>query len=166
MKDRILIDNRQSEQTPFRGWKSAVRRAVEATLRAEEVPVRSEISVALVSREEIRRLNREFRGVDRETDVLSFPLLEAGEAPAGKTAYLGDVLLCPAVIAAQAEEFGTGFRRETCFLAIHSTLHLLGYDHIKKKEKSAMFARQEQIFASLGEGEIRTEMKRNHENGE
>ncbi|MBR2616514.1 MAG: rRNA maturation RNase YbeY [Clostridia bacterium] len=91
MKPRICIENEQTEKAPFRGYKTALRRAIAATLIREGFLRPSEIGVTLVTREEIRRLNREFRDVDRETDVLSFPLMEE-EEPEEDVAYLGDVI--------------------------------------------------------------------------
>lgn len=159
MKKSILIENSQQEKSPFRGYKTALRRAILATLEAEGFQRDFEISVTLVSAEEIRRLNREFRDVDRETDVLSFPLLEEEEEE-DPVAYLGDIVICPSVISRQAAEFGTTYRQEMCLMVIHSALHLLGWDHMEESEKEQMFALQEKILASLDEGEIKTEQER------
>ncbi|MBR3836547.1 MAG: rRNA maturation RNase YbeY [Clostridia bacterium] len=161
MKPKIWIENNQSEKAPFRGYKTVLRRAIGIVLEEEGFHDPCEISVSLVTREEIRRLNGEFRQVDRETDVLSFPMLEEGEEPLpGKRVCLGDIILCPAVILEQSTAFGTTFRQEMCLMVIHSTLHLLGWDHMEEKAKEEMFALQEKLFASLGEGEIKTEKER------
>lgn len=161
MNHRIFIEDRQ--ETPlFRGWKSALRRAVSAVLEREGFLFRGEISVSLVSPEEICRLNEEYRDTPRPTDVLSFPLLEEGEepVPVGKYVPLGDIVVCPEVIREQAVGFGTTYRQEFCLMVIHSTLHLLGWDHMEEKEKEEMFLLQEEILASLSEGEIKTESER------
>lgn len=155
MKHRILIENTQREKAPFRGYKSALRRAIEKTLEWEQFPLPTEISVTLVSREEIARLNGEYRGIPKETDVLSFPLYEEGEA--GDVAYLGDIILCPGVIFDQAKAFSNPYPGEMCLMAIHSTLHLLGWDHMEEEEKRKMFARQEEIFAALTGVSVKTE---------
>ena len=160
MKPCIFIENEQKEQTPFRGYKSALRRAIEETLKREGFIPKAEISVTLVSSEEICRLNREFRGVDRPTDVLSFPLTEEGEEFEEKEVCLGDIILCPKVIFSQAKEFGTSYRQEMCLMAIHSTLHLLGWDHMEEKEKEEMFARQEAILSCVENCQIQTEQER------
>ena len=157
MNHRIFIENNQNEKAPFRGYKTALRRAITATLLKEGFEGKGEISVSLISPEEIRRLNGEFRGVDRETDVLSFPLEE--EADGGVT-YLGDIILCPRVIFDQSEEFGTTYRQEMCLMTIHSTLHLLGWDHMEEKEKEKMFSLQEEILVSLNEGSVKTLQER------
>ncbi len=161
MKHRIHFENTQKEKAPFRGYQSALRRAIEKTLEKESFPVNAEISVTLVSREEIRRLNREFRETDRETDVLSFPLLEEGQDAAEEmfegACQLGDVIVCPDVIYEQAKAFGTTYRQEFCLMVIHSTLHLLGWDHLEEKEKKDMFALQETVLRELQEGSIQTE---------
>ncbi len=158
MKHRIVIVNEQTEKSPFRGYKGALTRAIEKTLEREAFSSRAHVEVTLVSPEEIRRLNREFRGVDRETDVLSFPTEEEGfeNEP---VVYLGDIILCPAVIAAQAPSYQATYRQEMCLMAIHSTLHLLGWDHMEETEKKEMFALQEEIMRSLNEGDIVTETK-------
>jgi probable rRNA maturation factor len=151
----ILIENNQKEKAPFRGYKTALRRAITKTLEKEGFSRSCEVSVTLVSAEEIHSLNRQYRNVDRETDVLSFPMWE--ESDPDSVAYLGDIILCPKVIFSQAASFGTTFRQEMCLMAIHSTLHLLGWDHMEEDEKKEMFALQEEILALLGEGEVKTE---------
>lgn len=155
MKHRVFIENDQQEKAPFRGYKTAIRRAVDAVLEEEGFAGKAEISVTLVSPEEIQRLNREWRGVDRATDVLSFPLEE--EAFAGSYTPLGDVIVCPAVIERQSKDFGTTYRQEFCLMVIHSVLHLLGWDHVEENEKKEMFEKQENILRALREGEVKTE---------
>ena len=156
MKHCIFIENLQKEKAPFRGYKTAVRKAVCAVLEEEGFQGRAEVSVTLVSPEEIRELNRNWRGVDRPTDVLSFPL-EEEDCLCGNTVCLGDVIVCPAVIEDQAKEFGTTYRQEFCLMVIHSVLHLLGWDHMEENEKKEMFAKQEKILRALDEGEVKTE---------
>ena len=157
MKHRILIENQQEERRPFRGYKTLLRRAVSAALEAEGFIQKAEISVILVSREEICRLNARFRNTPRETDVLSFPLSDVEDDLYGDTVLLGDIVVCPDVIFSQAASFGTTYAQEFCLMVIHSTLHLLGWDHMEEEEKQKMFSRQEAILDSLGEGEVKTE---------
>ena len=165
MNHCIEIENLQDAVPPFRGYKTALRRAVSATLEEMRVDRRAQVSISLVSSEEIRRLNREFRETDRETDVLSFPLWEKEEEweADGGVVPLGDIIVCPQVIRRQSEEFGTTYRQELCLMVIHSTLHLLGWDHMEEEEKKKMYALQEKILSSLKEGEIQTEAKRKTE---
>ncbi len=156
MKHRIFIENAQQDKAPFRGYKTAVRRAVCAVLEEEGFEGCAEVSVTLVSPEEIRELNKTWRGVDRPTDVLSFPL-EEDDVFGGKYTPLGDVIVCPFVIDSQSKEFGTTYRQEFCLMVIHSVLHLLGWDHMEENEKKQMFEKQEKILRSLSEGEVKTE---------
>lgn len=156
MKHRVLIENQQRDKAPFRGYKTAVRRVVDAVLEEEGFDGTAEVSVTLVSPEEIRCLNQTWRGVDRPTDVLSFPT-EDEETYGGRYTCLGDVIVCPAVIDRQSAEFGTTYRQEFCLMVIHSVLHLLGWDHMEENEKKEMFAKQEKILRALSEGEVKTE---------
>ena len=109
---------------------------------------RCEISVTFVDMEEIHELNKLHRGVDKPTDVLSFPQFEdvCEEAPEEGEICLGDVVICREKAAEQAEEFGHSFEREILYLFVHSVLHLLGYDHMEEGEKKVMRAREEKIM--------------------
>ena len=113
-------------------FKTVVRRAISKTLEREKFPFDTEVSVTLCDNEYIRKLNSRYRGKDKPTDVLSFPLYEDGNfnvAECISGAMLGDIVISLERAKEQAEELGHGFLREVAFLAIHSTLHLLGYDH-------------------------------------
>lgn len=134
--------------------------AARAALRAEGVNCGCEISVLLTDNAGIREINREFRGVDAPTDVLSFPMneLRPGEFDAGLcerdpesgAVLLGDMAISLERCAAQGEEFGHGFEREVMYLTVHSVLHLLGYDHVDEGEmKRRMRAREEEIMRLL-----------------
>lgn len=146
-------------------WESRFQEAVQAVLREEgllDLPV--EVSLSVVGREEIHRLNREFRQVDRPTDVLSFPLLdfqsgpvrdavENGEVnPESREVCLGDIVICQEIAEEQAREYEHSLLREMSFLTIHSMLHLLGYDHMEPEEEAEMCRKQEMILQSLGIG--------------
>jgi probable rRNA maturation factor len=116
----------------------------------------AEIGVTVVDAEEIRELNRDYRGVDSVTDVLSFPQYDdtdelAEDLSAGNGSVLiGDVVICYDRVLSQAEEFGTGEKREAVYLFTHSILHLLGYDHMQEDEKREMRSREEEIMHSIG----------------
>ena len=137
-----------------------IKKAVRLALDAEGVDVPCEISVMLTDDEGIRSVNSEFRGIDRATDVLSFPLneLTPGEFdPDGcerdmdtGAVMLGDMMISVPRCAAQGEEFGHGYEREIMYLTVHSVLHLLGYDHVDEGEmKRQMRAREKEIMRLL-----------------
>lgn len=113
---------------------------------------RCELSVTFVGLDEIHELNREYRGVDRPTDVLSFPQFEdlEEEIPEVGEICLGDVVICREKAEEQAEEFGHSFEREMVYLFTHSVLHLLGYDHMEEDEKKVMRQREEEIMEQIG----------------
>ena len=116
----------------------------------------AEIGVTVVDAEEIRELNRDYRGNDSVTDVLSFPQYDDMEelaydlADEAVTALIGDVVICYDRVLSQAEEFGTGVTREFVYLFTHSILHLMGYDHMEEDDKREMRAREEEILGSIG----------------
>ena len=134
-----------------------IKKAISTALDAENVNVPCVISVMLTDDEGIRSVNSEFRGIDSATDVLSFPLnvLTAGEFDAQScerdldtgAVMLGDMMISVPRCEAQGEEFGHGFEREVMYLAVHSTLHLLGYDHVDEGEmKKQMRTREKMIM--------------------
>ena len=111
---------------------------------------RAEISLTLVSLEEIRELNRDYRDVDKETDVLSFPQFEGvDDMPEFGELCLGDVVICRDKVEEQAKEFGHSFERELIYLFVHSMLHLLGYDHMEEEEKAVMRAKEEEVMKEI-----------------
>ena len=136
---------------------AAIREAANRALEAEGIGVPCLISVLLTDEEGIRSVNREFRGVDAETDVLSFPLneLEPGsfreedceiDFETG-TVMLGDMMISLPACERQGMEYGHGFEREIRYLTVHSVLHLLGYDHLDEGVKKAqMRAREKEIM--------------------
>lgn len=111
-----------------------------------------EVSVSFVSAEEIHELNREYRGVDSVTDVLSFPQYDDMADAQGDVIELGDVVICRDRAKEQAEEFGHSFAREIIYLFVHSVLHLLGYDHMTFDDKKEMRGREEEVMEFLGIG--------------
>lgn len=128
-----------------------LNQAASVLFEAEGVDMeRAEISLTLVSLEEIRELNRDYRDVDRETDVLSFPQYEGvEEMPEEGELCLGDVVICLDKVKSQAEEFGHSFEREFVYLFVHSLLHLLGYDHMEDDEKTVMRAKEEATMKEI-----------------
>ncbi|MBQ7327350.1 MAG: rRNA maturation RNase YbeY [Clostridia bacterium] len=122
---------------------------------------RVNISLNFVSGEEIKSLNNQFRQIDRQTDVLSFPNLnkttdqKLTEFDSERNfddglLFLGDVVICKKVAYAQAKEYGHSKKREICFLALHGLLHLLGYDHIEKQDEEEMQGVADKILKEFG----------------
>ncbi len=109
-----------------------------------------QITVTLVDDEEIHEINRTYRNVDRPTDVISFPSEEGEHIAEIPDGFLGDIIISIPRAQAQAEEYGHSFRRELSFLAVHGTLHLLGYDHMTDEEAKEMFGLQEDILKEMG----------------
>ena len=121
--------------------------AAEAALAYEGAA--GDITISVVDDEEIHRMNREYRGVDRPTDVLSFPAAEGDAFPAIPDAFLGDIAISLPRAEMQAEEYGHSLLRELTFLTVHGTLHLLGYDHMMDEDRARMFARQDEILEKI-----------------
>lgn len=114
-----------------------------------------EVSLSVVSADQIRELNADFRQIDRITDVLSFPMYEREELDEIEEnreyedyeVNIGDIVLCYDRAAEQAEEYGHSLKREICYLVTHSIFHLLGYDHMEEEEKQMMRTREEQVLS-------------------
>lgn len=141
-----------------------VVRAVEGVLAAEGVEREVEVSVSFVDKDEMHALNREWRGIDAPTDVLSFECDSAFDAdvPDGETIELGDVILAPEVVAAQAPGFGNTPQGELLLMLVHGTLHLLGYDHIDEDEARVMEAREDELVRRLGDESVRVSPTADH----
>ncbi len=154
--------SRERRNLGHRNAVSLIRRAACMALDAEGIDVPCILSVMLTDEEGIRAVNREFRGVDSATDVLSFPLneVEAGafdadaceRDPETGAVLLGDMMISLPRCEQQGEEFGHGFEREIQYLTVHSVLHLLGYDHVDEGEqKRRMRAREKAIMGDRDE---------------
>lgn len=107
-------------------------------------------NVIIVDNEYIHKLNREYRGIDRPTDVISFALEDTEDIKYEDFRLLGDIYISIDKAKEQAIEYGHSFKREICFLAVHGLLHLLGYDHMVKEEEKIMFSKQELILNEAG----------------
>ncbi len=159
IKHKIYTRNEQKKKCLTPAARALVKRAITAALSYEGFDAPAEVSVTFTDNERIRRLNREFRNKDAATDVLSFPMLDEGGEDAdfdvdpdtGLT-VLGDIVISVERAREQAEQFGHSFERELSFLAVHSVLHLLGYDHERsEKEDKEQRRRQEEILSLLGQ---------------
>ncbi len=158
MSHTVVISSEREEDTA--GVEELLQRVIPAALDAEKVDVPCEVDVLLTDDEGIHEINLEQRGVDSPTDVLSFPMfdLRPGDKPSPAEAdpgtgrvMLGDMALNLDRAREQGEEFGHGTVRETAYLAVHSVLHLLGYDHMDDGPmKAQMRAREEAILSELG----------------
>ncbi|MEG2322165.1 MAG: rRNA maturation RNase YbeY [Bacilli bacterium] len=107
-------------------------------------------NVIIVDNEYIHKLNKEYRGIDRPTDVISFALEDSKDMINYDFRILGDIYICLPKAKSQAIEYGHSFLRELCFLTIHGLLHLLGYDHMVKEDEEVMFKEQELILNEAG----------------
>ncbi len=105
-----------------------------------------EFNIILVDNEYIHKINKEYRGIDRETDVISFALEDDESFPEMETKVLGDIYISIDKAKSQAIEYGHSFKRELCFLAVHGFLHINGYDHMNEEDEKIMFGLQEEIL--------------------
>ena len=159
MEHMVIINSELEEDTGT--WETLLSKVIPAALEAEGVAVPCEVDVLLTDDEGIHQINLEQRGVDAPTDVLSFPMFEfiPGEPPSDDAdadpetglVPLGDMVISLERARAQGEEYGHGTEREVAYLAVHSVLHLLGYDHMDEgPQKRQMRVREEAILGKLG----------------
>lgn len=144
-QDKIVIDD---------ALKSRLVAGLNAAARLHGLTEQTEVDITIVDDEEIHRLNREYRNVDRPTDVLSFALDEGGEdepelLDAPEEHLLGDIIISVETAQRQGEEFGHGLTREVVYLAVHGLLHLLGYDHMTEEDKVIMRAKEEEALREI-----------------
>ena len=144
----VRIDVRGGEKQ----WDAeSIERLSLFTLEYMEAPQSCEVSISLVSESEIHELNREYRGVDRPTDVLSFECDNPWEEyAADEPIEIGDVVIALDVVDEQRGKFGTSFEQEASLMLVHSLLHLLGYDHIEEDEATEMEALEKEILDAYG----------------
>ena len=153
-KMTLLIDNRTDFEIT-KEFEKLFNDVVKESLRYEEFDPECEVSLSIVSNDEIQEINKQFREIDAPTDVLSFPLLtfeegEQADVNENNEIMLGDIIISIDKAKAQAEEYGHGLRRELAFLTAHSMLHLMGYDHMEEEEQKEMFKKQDDILNNLG----------------
>ncbi len=107
-------------------------------------------NIIFVNNETIRKINREYRNIDRETDVISFALEDNNTFPKGEFRVLGDIYISIDKAISQKDEYNHSLKRELCFLVTHGLLHLLGYDHMTKEDEKEMFDLQKELLDSYG----------------
>ena len=141
----LLIDNRQKTKEINKDNITLIKRAIKACMIEEGKGLNAEISLSFVNNNEIRELNKKYRGKDYSTDVLSFPLDEEID----DIIILGDIVVSVDKVIEQAEEYNHTFERELIYLIIHGMFHLLGYDHIKEEDKKIMRLKEKKITKKL-----------------
>lgn len=147
----IVMDDRQKYLEIDDVLMEKIESVMRKCLSDEGVDEDLEISLTFVDDEEIHRINKEFRGVDSPTDVLSFPLFTDDEFDVEyEEVALGDIVVSTQTAIRQAQEYGHSITREICFLICHSMFHLLGYDHMTDEEADIMEKKQEGVLNSLG----------------
>ena len=159
----LIIDDLVTDGLDF-DYKKTAEDVVNESLKILKFPLPAQVSLSLVSEEEIHVENQQFRNVDRPTDVLSFPMLEypaPGDFsfieddeesidPDTGEVVLGDIVLCIPRVLSQAQEYGHSVKREYAFLIAHSMLHLMGYDHMNDQDKSQMRRMEEKAMNEAG----------------
>ncbi len=147
----LLISNDTNEDLDLDLIRKKAEKTITEVLRVENISENVEVSLSIVDKETIHKLNKDYRNVDRETDVLSFPLDEEGFDNEGNPLILlGDIVICLDVAEDQAANFGHSLEREIMYLICHSTLHLLGYDHIEEDDKKVMRSKEKEVMKNLG----------------
>lgn len=147
-------------------YETLIRRVIQGACDYVGCPYEAEVDVVITDSDGIREVNREYRQIDAPTDVLSFPMLEYDQPghfefleedmadinfnPDTGELLLGDIMLNYDRVVSQAESYGHSQERELAFLTAHSMFHLFGYDHMEKKERSLMEAKQEELMRGLG----------------
>ena len=161
----IYTDNRQEKLNVDEEFINSLEAVCDFVLKKEGVNCKYQISLLFVDNEEIREINRETRNIDRATDVLSFPMLDYPNKKFFKDFYidynfdetfldgdelvLGDIVLSLERALEQSEEYNHSYKREVSYLAVHSILHLLGYDHMEEDDKAIMRKREEELLGEL-----------------
>ncbi|GMQ63439.1 rRNA maturation RNase YbeY [Vallitalea maricola] len=160
-----IIINNDTEQNFSKEYADIINKVIAVSLDQEKCPYEIEVSVTITNNDEIRKINREHRDMDKPTDVLSFPLIdftkpsEFDEIDEDNDEWfdldtgelmLGDIIISLERACEQAKEYGHSIEREIGFLTAHSMLHLMGYDHIINEEEQVMNAKQQQILNEVG----------------
>ena len=149
---QIFFENSQNKVEISESLLTKLQAGLDAVAKLHKLGPEAEVSLTLVDDAEIHSLNREYRGVDRPTDVLSFALDEGDEPEqfdGPEEHLLGDIVISAEAAVRQGEEFGHGLERELVYLAVHSLLHLLGYDHMEEADRKIMRAKEEEAMREI-----------------
>ncbi len=134
----------------FNNYEEIYSYLIEKTFKVLNLSFDPVVSVSFIDNEEIHKINKEYRKIDRPTDVISFAFLDnedrAKEYASGMPVILGDIYISLDKADEQAKEYGHSMKRELCFLFVHGLLHLLGYDHMTKEDEEIMFPLQDKIL--------------------
>jgi probable rRNA maturation factor len=157
---RIFIENEQSELDLKEEHAGLLNKTVLTCLQDENVEIGCEINILITNDASIRQINRQFRNIDRPTDVLSFPIInikngrilsEEGDYDMDEgLLLLGDIVISIETAQRQADQYGHPLERELAFLVSHGVFHLLGYDHMEKDEETIMMSKQELVLNKMG----------------
>lgn len=146
----IIFDNRQEFKKLEEGIMDNIESVIKECLDYEGYSDDYEVSLSFVTNNEIKKLNNNFRGIDKVTDVLSFPMMTEDDFDIEyEEESLGDIVISIERASEQADEYGHSLEREICFLVCHSMFHLLGYDHMEEDEAKDMHAREEAVLGKL-----------------
>lgn len=147
----VLISNLQEQITVDGELEELLTMVVEQALGEHSIPAKAEVSLAFVDDAYIADLNRQYRGIDGPTDVLSFAMLEGPDMPGDEEEpLLGDVVVSLETARRQAEEYSHSFKREVVYLTVHGVLHLMGYDHQTQPDQQSMRTQEEKILTRAG----------------
>ncbi|GIO23101.1 rRNA maturation RNase YbeY [Oceanobacillus sp. J11TS1] len=151
----MLIDFQDETNAVTDDYRELVEKLLIFAGEQEDVAPHAEISISFVDNKQIQVINRDYRGKDKPTDVISFAMLEMEEEELqivgeGLPVVLGDIIISVDKAKEQAEAYNHSFERELAFLALHGFLHLLGYDHMNAEDEKKMFRRQDDILGAFG----------------
>ena len=141
---KIGIYNESGEDVPYL---TTVKKVIKKAMEMEEID--AELNIIIVDDNYIWKLNKDYRHIDRPTDVISFALEDTEDVTVYEERVLGDIYICLDKVHEQAKEYGHTEIREMAFLIVHGLLHLLGYDHMKPDEEKVMFGKQDKILEEL-----------------
>ena len=147
----VIFEDRQDFKKFDDSLMDKIKSVISACLEYEDYDSEYDVSLSFVTNDEIREINRDFRGIDKVTDVLSFPMITEDDFEIEYEEFtLGDIVVSIERADEQAREFGHSIEREICFLVCHSMFHLLGYDHMEDDEAKEMQAKEKYVLDSLG----------------